>query len=1197
MTQYPDSRVLAERVQSGRLSGFQNTELYEAQDTGFFGSIPSAFKTGTTGQFYRTLAMPLDRRADPNWRGLGGLDAETRNELLDGISPEYYDLFVDANSLQDARNIKRRALMVQEAERTLAEAGWSGFASRFVATALDPIDVAVFAGSAGLASPIQAGQKANKLRSFVQMGLVTGGTGGVLELYAGQDDPNRGFYEASFATLTTGLFGGAIGSFSAGSHNKALLAEALERRSNPYRVRAARTREIERLTAIGNDIRRLERSMLREVPDPITYTPLGERYFANLNRDAEAGRIMATAEGLGYEAAELREIQLAIGRGEFDDLLRAMGEGPDPDALYAKLNGLTEEEARQIRHGQQQAAEAARAAAPEGSAPEVEVRDVQAGDWDATPLVDDVFDPRTPDPGNPDLTIDPANLNAGDIRYQKVRFGFTRQLADNPSETAKLAGSALVEDAVYKLGRIRTFAASTWTAFKRRTLTNNWLRDIVPDIQELTGRRWFQRSRELAEHGSSVRDAIIRGGSVNKNIDNIAKRSAELMDHVRQLAKRMGVRGFENVEANPNYFPRIYNTRKMYDAIESNGLASVEKWFAGAYRAANPEVSEEIAEKVGKGMVNIIMDTDRLSAIERMGALSGDRLDILDEALREVLDGDVVDALVGRIREQGTGSGQPRPTTGRAMKRTVLDELHRSDDGLVLDNFVETNAFDVVQRYVNEVVGAASEAEVLRAVGQRMGRKFETRGQLMAQVEREIRDAMPPGTKRDRLIRKTVGDYGILDRAFRAAAGRSMNPDNTANEIARNIRLFTHSLFNGTFGAASMPETGTAIASAFPQFVKMVPELGNIVKAALGKEVKPGFIKEAAIIHQHTMAGKSVRLAGLHDLGEVVEDASTMVGRRLRQMAEFSDVAGLLEPVTATQRTLVTSLAWQKFYDIAKGGKPLSPKRLANMGLDEAMANRILKNMRTHATEVDGAFGQRLANVNLHKWEKDVAAAFVFATEQWSRRAVQDVNIGSLAPWMTNEWARIITQYRIFPLAAYENHLLNNLSLHDAQVGMEMMAGMTLAASTYVAQVYRQSVGQKDRDKFLEEKLAPDKIMRVAFQRAGAFSLMPDAIDFAGSLAGVGPIFTERNTGLSRARVSVEGLLSNPTFATINSGFRLAKDVSGQAQMLIGDPLGTGSTFTDADFRNLRKLVPLNRVAGVDNFMRGIERMFPEEKK
>lgn len=1160
MTQIESSKVLAERISLGQLDRFNNEEYYvDPERPGLISSIPTAFKVGPTGQLFRQIAYPMQTYADPNWTGIDGLDSKTKNSLQEGIADEYLIAFGRANSLQDAQNIRERLLIVQGAEQQLSAAGFSGTAARLIATFGDPIEVGGFAMTGGTAMALSSATKVGKLGAFVRSGIITGGTGFALEAYAGQDDPNRGFYEASFAGLAAGIFGGGLGTYTNIRQGRA--------------SRLGRQEDIARFEAFESDLRRIEKAFVNDAiradARNFSVTPVGEKYFSNINRGADAKRIMDQAKALGYWNDDLRTLEVNIGAGRADDILKAMQESPDPEVVIAKLNGMSDEQAALSR---------------EAGVP------AEAGDFDAVARLDQEgeFTPRQP--GNPDFPIDQAGIGDQPAKYDHARFGLRAQFSRSKSAIERTYGSVAVDDAVLDPSRTKVLSASVYSKWHPRQFVTGVHGDIVDDIYKATDSKVIVRRKKLVQAGADVRETIVRrfDRAVDGPIKNISARMSKGFDELRQFAKRNELPGFENVESNPKYFPRVFHQGKIHNLIKTRGLPAVNKWFERSYKAANPGVTDDVAERVGRGMVDIIMDADKLGAIERMGALSGERMDILEEYLKKYLSQAEVDEVVRRVGA-GNKPGGSKPATPRAMHRTPLDETI-DVDGITLDQMVETNAFDVFDLYAFEVYGAVTQKRTLDAMNLKMGTNFKSIDSIKLAAEDEIRAAIPPGLARDRAVRAA---NKRLDATWRFIGNKALHPNTVINEIARATSHVTHTLFSGGFGAASMPETGTAIGSAMPQFFKLMPVLPEITRAALGLKLSNQFIKDVAVMFQDTMTGKSLRLAGSADhFDGIYVEATSRFANVTKRAAEAADIASLLEPVTTVQRTGVQALTIQKLFDIASTGKKLSPKRQNALGLTDDAWDRIAKNFKANVkTEESWIGGPRIADMQLSAWDKQAAADLTYAVLNNSRRVVQQNDIGSMALWMTHPTARLLTQYRMFPLAAYENHLLSGISMHDAQAFTELGMSSVMAGTTFIAQTYRQSIGmpEKERREFLEERLSMGSVAAAAFQRAGAFSFMPDAIDFLGARAGLDPIFTYRNTGLSRARSIEDALFSNPTFATANSMLDTVSDVFQAA---------TGQkNLNRSDFRNARKMIPFNKVAGIDNVLRGVERMFPEDRE
>ena len=118
------------------------------------------------------------------------------------------------------------------------------------------------------------------------------------------------------------------------------------------------------------------------------------------------------------------------------------------------------------------------------------------------------------------------------------------------------------------------------------------------------------------------------------------------------------------------------------------------------------------------------------------------------------------------------------------------------------------------------------------------------------------------------------------------------------------------------------------------------------------------------------------------------------------------------------------------------------------------------------------------------------------------------------------------------------------------------------------------SIGQKDRDEYLKERLAPSEIGKSMFARSTWASLLPSVIDSGAAFLSDDPIFAyTRTTGLEQ-RFS---LSSVPTFDLVYDAY---DSVTGAARALQPD-----YQFSQGQARALRSIVPFQNAIGIKTML------------
>ena len=276
--------------------------------------------------------------------------------------------------------------------------------------------------------------------------------------------------------------------------------------------------------------------------------------------------------------------------------------------------------------------------------------------------------------------------------------------------------------------------------------------------------------------------------------------------------------------------------------------------------------------------------------------------------------------------------------------------------------------------------------------------------------------------------------------------------------------------------------------------------------------------------------------------------------------------------------------------NIAASGKLPHPARLATMGLNDKQARAIVDQMNAHVRTEPGLWGRTVKQINLDEWTDDAAHAdFIVAVDKWSRRVVQQNDIGQYANWMTSDFGRVLIQFRSFTVAAYEKQLLFNIARakanpKDWESYSAFMYPLIAGGLSYMAMTHVQSLGRKDRKEFLERQLALPRVAAASFQRGAWSSIIPMGIDTITSSFGFDPAFSARTTGLE-----TDALVGNATFDLAVNGRKVFAGLTA--------PFRNDYDFSQENFKIARKLWPYQAIVGIRNGLDAIQTRLPKQSE
>jgi GH24 family phage-related lysozyme (muramidase) len=777
----------------------------------------------------------------------------------------------------------------------------------------------------------------------------------------------------------------------------------------------------------------------------------------------------------------------------------------------------------------------------------------------------------------------------------KARFSTFAELSTHENPGVRL-GSIMVQDAVggskdSKFAINPTAVETEQKRFMRKWNTNfdNTVRPAFDEWAKSKGYRWWQKPGKHDEFGEEVWDYVHgEAPPVGTEWSPAIKRVGDLIrkqnkSDVLPRAKNPwtdeglsgpAVAGFEEVPENELYMSRLHSAKKWNDTIETYSMKGPEQWWEGAIKAGHAGSGVEIEDDLANAMARGIVKNSYLRAND------------IDERLNTILAGKDFDGLAAMLREEGVqedritnflsrwkgreGQGQ---TDVRAKPRVLIDEKYKLNypkvpqiggmGTITLKDFVHSNAINVHQKYLRHMSG--------RIALSRMRLKNPNTGNYLVD-----------GITSDADFEKFIGRLKKLQ-------GDLHDPKSKFKPAEQTLR-WAYDRILGRTDPAQM--TNFATFSRYARKANFIRVFGQVAFSQM-QDFSSGVAQlglKAMLQHMPAMRriinmkGEEI-LANDHD--HVLESQVGISSDAMRGQLAFRDQEALLEGklgkldnALETGQHIVSKLSGmefvntfltrmtakavvQKFADIARRPSKANMQRLADIGIDPKMLDRIVAEVKKNFDYEDGPiFGKKVTKLNLDKWEdKEARAAFENGIFRWTRKIVQENDYGSMARWMSHPMAQLFTQFRTFTFSAWENQTLHNLKMMDPQTFHMFWTSLALAAVTYAARTQLRALGRDDRDEYLKKSLSIDNIAKAAFQMAGWSSILPMVIDTA--IAPFhDPLFDYRST-----QQATNAITGNPTGDLLNTFVQAMRGTT--------DALTSGRELSQEELRKWQRLLPL----------------------
>lgn len=772
----------------------------------------------------------------------------------------------------------------------------------------------------------------------------------------------------------------------------------------------------------------------------------------------------------------------------------------------------------------------------------------------------------------------------------------TSILRGNKDATVRAELGPLVGDTIGTIdGSTSSFGASEiakrlsksyWTKFNKAVTESydKWAEANGHSVRQ----KWTRPVRDqfMSDVGLHIRGQA----SQDEHVARAAETIRGLFEQFRKEAKEAGVKGFEDLEHNPNYLPRVFDFHALERIEKQIGTANVKRLFENAIKKNLPEIEDSIAARMAHFYVKRMKE---LRVGSDVGLLNGMRFDdigflrkFLSEAGASQHEAeDIVEKFAALKKSQHRdGGGDFR----NAKHRTSFDEnfgMDFRDEQAFrekgVENTVHVKVSDLLENNVEALFGRYQRSMAghigLAKVGIMDHADFAAR---LSRVEGALEgDTTELGKVKD-----------VANLVYKLVTGQPIEDANLATKWGRLIRDWNYATTMNQAGFSQTPDWAAMLSLGYFRYtVRMIPEMRTVLKRLRNGDIADD---EANMIQDWLGVGTdnyNNSVFSAYDDPNQVDGFAGMVGKvehGLRVAGRVTTkISGLGWMNDVGTRMAAKAVLWRLTDEVRKGGV-ISSKRLAQIGLDQKMLARIKTQINGTTEHVDADFVGKQRILNFAKWT-DIEArdAMLNGIFREARRMFQEEDLGETSAWMHHTLGKLILQFRRFMMVSYTKQMLYAANMRDAEAATQVLVGTALAGLSYTTQfgIKAASISDPDeREKFKEKYLTPKAISLAAWSRGNHSAFFPAALD---SLTGT---FLGIKNFDNRASQLGSGLFDgNPTVSTLNS--------MGQAVGSLVQPLVRGDKqFTRSDAAAWRHLMPFQNFIGMDIPLNAMTKNLPK---
>lgn len=708
------------------------------------------------------------------------------------------------------------------------------------------------------------------------------------------------------------------------------------------------------------------------------------------------------------------------------------------------------------------------------------------------------------------------------------------------------------------------------------------------------------RAEFMSEVGRHVRGQESESVAVQAMAGRVSKLFADVLNE----AKRAGVQGFDNVEVNANYLPRVFDYGRLGQLEERFGSDQLSRLIAEGMKETNPELSDEIALKAGAHYVQKMREMRIGNDPGVLAGMSFDDIGYLRQFLREAgVPDDELEATVARFAEvklgdrnaKGEGSFRNAKRRAKFDENFALDLRVRGGAGeterVRISDLLDNNVEGLVGRYVRTVSGHTALAHIgIKSAADWADRVKAVKNGLEGEADAET------------ILKKAQAAYDIV-------SGRPLEEATIMSELMRTTRDITYATQMENAGLANLPDLGALLAKGNLRYTfshlmnlrEMFPRGSDgRLRSELWREQEEWLGVGTDYLNNTVFSSYDVA-------GAYQGDASAALGRSLLQRA--AAVGGTVSHaarVTGRAVTVGSGMATLNAFsqraaamnillrlkDDLFGRGAFNPTRMAALGIDAEIGERIASQMKKHTEWAEGELGGRIRKVNWAEWtDLEARDRLMNAVHREAKKNIQEEDLGDTFLWQHKNLGKFLTQFRRFTTTAYTKQFLRSLNERDAETVTRNALQVLLAGAAFYAKTEAQREGmelagvdQDKIDKWAERNAGWGPTSRAAVRNAGFMFLLPDVYDATVGRATGEPLFDYRNSGNSSGG---GGDLGIPGVALVNSVGTAAAGVS-QA-ILRGD-----RQYKQRDLRALQSIVPFGNHLAVAPLFQALSQELPE---
>ena len=590
------------------------------------------------------------------------------------------------------------------------------------------------------------------------------------------------------------------------------------------------------------------------------------------------------------------------------------------------------------------------------------------------------------------------------------------------------------------------------------------------------------------------------------------------------------VSGAENIAGKiDKYVPHVQSMPKYAAIVRKHGNKVPEDFFYGYFKMRHPNLTDGELNAISSGYLQHMRKGNVIDAENGSMMLNQNSIDeFIDSYVRPLgkMSEQELESLKGKMGRNlaadtaAFGNLRSRVNIDMGYRATVRD-INGADVEIKMIDFFKTDTLDIMEKYIDKSSGAIALARVTMdgMVNGKMTRivngitnenEFK---KVMASID-DVANANGVSEKsRNMLIHEFTDSYnGLMGR---------LDPkyNNTINDYVGYMNKLATIIIAPVFIASAGSElVKAATIAGFETIKNPISKIAGALRSQgkvgddLAQEMRDVFALGNSNLMMHMdlpTISKYGEYLGQPGKSVIETKISRALTRGANAVYKYSGTTGVTDMFSNYMGVTMTRKLIKEVVQSVESGKKVGDIhgiRGKEYGFDKETIDAIYKEVKKHGKFKNGSSDFQLEKLGIEDWDAGVRHKMTMIMDNVTRRAILQGDEATRRAWMNSPFAKMLLQFKSFGMYSLSKDFLFNIHTRDMRGAMAIAGSMGSGLMSYMALTYMGSIGRPDRDKYLEERLSTDALLRAAVARSG-MGFLTMMFDTGMILGGQDPLF------------------------------------------------------------------------------------------